>query len=249
MADDCALVAVEAVTKDYGTSVVTRVLHGIDLCLRRAEFVALIGPSGSGKSTLLHLLGLLDRPTAGRIRLLGQDTGELDEDATTALRGRTLGFVFQFHHLLPAFTAQENVMMPILADRGHVDEEMKMRAGALLEAVGLSGFESRRATDLSGGQQQRVAIARALSMSPALVLADEPTGNLDTESGEQVFRLMRRFNVERGTAFLVVTHDPRIAKQCDRIVHLVDGRVRSDHRVREEGVPAEVAALDPGEAP
>jgi lipoprotein-releasing system ATP-binding protein len=244
MDDDRTLVSVEEVTKDYGATVVTRALHGIDLRVERAEFLALIGPSGSGKSTLLHLLGLLDRPSSGRIVLLGQETGSLDDDATTALRGRALGFVFQFHHLLPAFTARENVMMPILAQRGRYDEAMSERAGELLRAVGLEGFESRRATDLSGGQQQRVAIARALAMSPALVLADEPTGNLDTESGEQVFRLMRRFNEERGTAFVVVTHDPRIARQCDRIVHLVDGRVLSDHRVREEGVGSEVSALD-----
>ncbi len=246
---DCTLVSVAGVVKEYGTTVVTRVLHGVDLCLRRAEFVALIGPSGSGKSTLLHLLGLLDRPSGGRIELLGQDTGQLDDDAITALRGRSLGFVFQFHHLLPAFTARENVMMPILSDRGRVDAVMRETADGLLAAVGLAGLEARRATDLSGGQQQRVAIARALSMSPALVLADEPTGNLDTESGEQVFALMRRFNEERGTAFLVVTHDPRIARRCDRVIHLVDGRVRSDRRVREEELPAEVADLDAGLSP
>jgi lipoprotein-releasing system ATP-binding protein len=228
--DGCALLKVEGVVKDYGTTVRTRALHGIDLCLARAEFAALIGPSGSGKSTLLHLLGLLDRPTLGSILLLGQNTGALDDAALTRLRGRTLGFVFQFHHLLPAFTALENVMMPILANRGRPDAAMRAQALNLLTEVGLGDLASRRVTDLSGGQQQRVSVARALSMNPALVLADEPTGNLDSESGDQVFQLLRRVNERLGTGFLVVTHDPRLARRCDRIIHLVDGRVRSDRR-------------------
>jgi lipoprotein-releasing system ATP-binding protein len=228
--DRCALLKVEGVIKDYGTTVLTRVLRGIDLCFERAEFVALIGPSGSGKSTLLHLLGLLGRPTQGRILLLGKNTGSLDDAELTRLRGRTLGFVFQFHHLLPAFTAVENVMMPILADRGRPDAEMRERAQGLLSEVGLGDLAARRVTDLSGGQQQRVSVARALSMNPALVLADEPTGNLDSESGDQVFRLLRSVNERLGTGFLVVTHDARMARRCDRIIHLVDGRVRSDRR-------------------
>jgi lipoprotein-releasing system ATP-binding protein len=222
------LLQVEQVTKQYGERVVTRVLHGVSFALAAGEFTALVGPSGSGKSTLLHLLGLLDRPTSGRIALLGRDTSELGARALGAFRGRTLGFVFQFHHLLPAFTALENVMMPALADRGRSDGRMRRRATDLLERVGLSDRLHYRATDLSGGQQQRVAVARALSMAPALVLADEPTGNLDTETGDQVFALLREFNREQGTAFLVVTHDPRLAARCDRVIELVDGRVRSD---------------------
>jgi len=244
-AETCTLLRVEDVVKDYGTRVLTRALHGVDLCVNRAEFVALIGPSGSGKSTLLHLIGLLDRPTAGRILLLGQDTGLLDDTGITRLRGRSVGLVFQFHHLLPAFTALENVMMPLLADRGRPDAEMRDRAAALLGEVGLGELGDRRATDLSGGQQQRVAMARALVTNPPLVLADEPTGNLDTESGEQVFRLLRRFNETHGMAFLIVTHDPRIARRCDRIIHLVDGLVRSDQNLREgNALPPEVADLD-----
>jgi lipoprotein-releasing system ATP-binding protein len=226
MAD--ALLSLEGVTKDYGERVVTRVLHGISFTLAPGEFTALIGPSGSGKSTLLHLLGLLDRPTSGRILLNGCDTGQLGQRALGRFRGRTIGFVFQFHHLLPAFTAVENVMMPAMADRGRADEGMRLHAIELLERVGLSDRMQNRVTDLSGGQQQRVAVARALSMTPALVLADEPTGNLDTQSGDQVFALLRQFNREQGTAFLIVTHDPRLADRCDRVIELVDGRITSD---------------------
>jgi lipoprotein-releasing system ATP-binding protein len=225
---DDLLLRLDGVTKDYGTRVVTRVLHGVSFDIRQGEFTALIGPSGSGKSTLLNLLGLLDRPSSGRIVLRGRDTGELRPRALGQFRGRTVGFVFQFHHLLPAFTALENVMMPILADRGRFDAEMRTRAASLLDRVGLSDRAGYRVTDLSGGQQQRVAIARALAMGPALVLADEPTGNLDTQSGEQVFALMREFNRERQTTFLVVTHDTRLAARCDRVLELVDGRIVRD---------------------
>jgi lipoprotein-releasing system ATP-binding protein len=222
------LLQLEDVTKDYGDRVVTRVLHDVSFALAPGEFTALIGPSGSGKSTLLHLLGLLDRPTSGRILLGGCHTGTLGQRALGRFRGRTIGFVFQFHHLLPAFTAVENVMMPLLADRGRADDEMRGRAARLLERVGLADRMHNRVTDLSGGQQQRVAVARALAVTPALVLADEPTGNLDTQSGDQVFALLREFNRELGTTFLVVTHDPRLAGRCNRVIELVDGRVRSD---------------------
>jgi lipoprotein-releasing system ATP-binding protein len=225
---DDRLLQLEDVTKDYGDGVITRVLHGISFTLAPGEFTALIGPSGSGKSTLLHLLGLLDRPTSGRILLRGHHTGELGQRALGRLRGRTIGFVFQFHHLLPAFTAVENVMMPMLADRGRPDEEMRRHAVGLLERVGMADRLHNRVTDLSGGQQQRVAVARALSMTPALVLADEPTGNLDTQSGDQVFALLRQFNREQGAAFLIVTHDPRLAARCDRVIELIDGRITSD---------------------
>jgi lipoprotein-releasing system ATP-binding protein len=160
----------------------------------------------------------------------------VNETETTALRGRGIGFVFQFHHLLPAFTAQENVMLPLLADRGRLDDEMKDRAHALLDEVGLSDRASYLATELSGGQQQRVALARSLVMRPPLVLADEPTGNLDSTSGEQVFQLLRTSNERYGTAFVIVTHDDRLAAQCDRTVHLVDGRVESDTKSQKTTV-------------
>ncbi|CAG0962548.1 sulfonate transport system ATP-binding protein [Anaerolineae bacterium] len=224
------LVLVEGVTRSFGREVVTNVLHGIDLELFPAEFTALVGPSGSGKSTLLNLRGLLDRPTSGRIVLQGRDTTDLGDDERSALRGRSLGFVFQFHHLLPAFTALENVMMPMLAARGREEAGMRARALELLEEIGLADRASYGASKLSGGQQQRVAVARALVLEPPLVLADEPTGNLDTESGAQVFELLRRVSERHRTAFLVVTHDERIAACCDRVLTMVDGRIRSDER-------------------
>ena len=167
-----------AVRKSYavGTPVEVEVLHGIDLVLRRGEFAALIGPSGSGKTTLLNVIGLLDRPSAGTIVVAGQDAGTLEENEATRLRGRAIGFIFQYHHLLPAFTALENVMMPILASRGRADDAMRATAAALLDRVGLTPWRDHKASDISGGQQQRVAIARSLAMNPVLVLADEPSG-------------------------------------------------------------------------
>ena len=222
------LLSVKGVVREYGERVRTRALAGVDLALARGEFAALIGPSGSGKSTLLNIIGLLDRPTDGFVVLDGTDTTMLDERALTALRARTLGFVFQFHHLLPAFTALENVMLPAWADQGRPSRGMRERAAALLDAVGLSDRAAYRTSDLSGGQQQRVAIARALARDPRLVLADEPTGNLDTHSSDEVFDLMRRFNRESGTTFLIVTHDTRIADRCSRVIEIVDGRVVRD---------------------
>ena len=224
------LLRVESVTKAYGDHVVTQVLRGIDIELKSGEFVALTGPSGSGKSTLLNLIGLLDHPTTGEIWIRDTATSGLDDDGRTRLRARDLGFVFQFHHLLPAFTARENVMLPLLSLRGHRDEEMKQRATELLREVGLTSRLDFPATDLSGGEQQRVALARALVMDPALVLADEPTGNLDSKNGERVLELLQRFNRQNGTAFLIVTHDDRIAARCARVVHLVDGQIESDRR-------------------
>ena len=220
----------DGVRKSYGigTEVQTEVLHGIDLTVGRGEFAALIGPSGSGKSTLLNVIGLLDQPTAGRVHIEGHEATGLADAELTRLRGRSIGFVFQHHYLLPEFTALENVMMPILAARGRPDEEMRATAADLLDKVGLTPWRDSRATRISGGQQQRVAIARALAMKPALVLADEPTGNLDTKSADTVFDVLREINEAGGTTFLVVTHDPRLARRCDRIIELVDGRITAD---------------------
>jgi len=222
------ILSVERVVRVYGERVRTRALDGIDLTVGSGELVALTGPSGSGKSTLLNIIGLLDRPTSGRVIISGTDTARLDDRALRQLRARSLGFVFQFHHLLPAFSAVENVMLPAWADEGVPSAEMRRRAEGILAAVGLADRARYRTSDLSGGQQQRVAIARALSRRPPLVLADEPTGNLDTASSDEVFALMRRFNRELGTTFIIVTHDPRIADRCDRILELVDGRLTSD---------------------
>jgi len=225
-----SVVELEGVERTYGTRVLTKAVAGVDLRIEAGEFVALVGPSGSGKSTLLNLIGLLDRPTSGHVRLLGTDTKGLDDDALTALRAHSLGFVFQFHHLLPAFSAVENVMLPAWGDEGFAGPALREDAEALLRQVGLGKRLDYKTTDLSGGEMQRVAIARALARGPALVLADEPTGNLDTESADAVMALLQRVSEDRGTTFVVVTHDPRIAARCARVVELVDGLVRSDVR-------------------
>ncbi|MET3352457.1 UNVERIFIED_ORG: lipoprotein-releasing system ATP-binding protein [Xanthobacter viscosus] len=237
------VLALEAIRKSYaiGTPVETEVLHGIDLTIGAGEFVALIGPSGSGKSTLLNIIGLLDSPTSGRLQVNGEETTRLDDAARTRLRGHAIGFVFQYHYLISAFTAAENVMMPMLVDQGRADRRMEQRADELLDRVGLSRWRNNRATNMSGGQQQRVAIARALAMEPALVLADEPTGNLDTASADSVFALLRRINAERGTTFLVVTHNMALAERCDRIVELVDGQINAERPGRAE--PGAVSKL------
>ena len=233
MAESNSLIPVlqlDNIHKSYGTgsAVEVEVLHGIHLQLQRGEFAALIGPSGSGKSTLLNLIGLLDRPSQGQLLIDGEATGSLEDSALTRLRGRRIGFIFQHHHLIPAFTALENVIMPLLVERGRPDDEMRERATTLLEQVGLSPQRNNQSNQMSGGQQQRVAIARALTMRPSLVLADEPTGNLDTKSADSVFALMREVSARDQTTFLIVTHDVRLAARCDRIVELVDGAIVSD---------------------
>jgi lipoprotein-releasing system ATP-binding protein len=222
------ILRLEKVCKAYnvGQSSETEVLHDIDLTLERGEFLALMGPSGSGKSTLLNIVGLLDRPTSGRIYIKGEDTGRLDDADLTRLRGHTIGFVFQSHLLISAFTAKENVMMPMLVDRGFPGAAMEARSLQLLAQVGLEKFAGNLATNMSGGQQQRVSVARALAMGPDLVLADEPTGNLDTKSADSVFELMRQVNRDSGTSFLLVTHNLDLARRCDRIIDVVDGRIQ-----------------------
>jgi lipoprotein-releasing system ATP-binding protein len=199
------------------------VLHGISLTVDRGEFCAVMGPSGSGKSTLLNIVGLLDRPTSGTLRINNEETTILDDHALTRLRGHNIGFVFQYHYLIPAFTALENVMMPMLGNAGFPDNDMLKRAKDLLDEVGLSPWQDNFVNNLSGGQQQRVAVARALAMNPSLLLADEPTGNLDSKSAEAVFSLLRKVNREQATAILFVTHNAGLAARCDRIVEVVDG--------------------------
>jgi lipoprotein-releasing system ATP-binding protein len=232
----------DQIRKSYnvGSPVETEILHGIDLKLQGGEFVALMGPSGSGKSTLLNIIGLLDRPTSGNVSINGQSTRSLPDSALTALRGHTIGFVFQYHYLISAFTAAENVMMPMLVDQGRRSDEMQKRAYGLLEDVGLTKWRDNRATNMSGGQQQRVAIARSLAMAPSLVLADEPTGNLDSVSADSVFDLMRRINKESSTTFLIVTHNLDLARRCDRIVDVIDGRVANQAAADQFGAPSPV---------
>ena len=214
------------------------VLHGLSFAIGHGEFVALIGPSGSGKSTLLNIVGLLERMSTGAYRLEGQEMTGLADAALTLKRRRALGFVFQFHHLLPAFTALENVTLPALMREGRVTNTQLERARAVLAAVGLDKAMDKRPGELSGGMQQRVAIARALVLEPPLVLADEPTGNLDRASSDEVFALMRSLHAELNISFLLVTHDPRLADRCDRVIELVDGRIESDAPAR----PNEIAA-------
>ena len=203
----------------------TEVLHGIDLTLNAGEFCAVVGPSGSGKSTLLNIVGLLDRPTQGRLDICQKDTTSLHDASLTDLRGHKIGFVFQYHHLLSAFTAIENVMMPMLGDAKFPNAQMRERAAYLLDSVGLTPWADSPATRLSGGQQQRVAVARALAMQPALILADEPTGNLDTKSADAVFELLRKVSHEQGTSVLFVTHNPLLSAKCDRTIEVVDGQL------------------------
>lgn len=222
------LLKLEGVVKEYGDVVKTRVLHGIDLEIRAGELISLIGPSGSGKSTLLNMIGLLDRPSAGEITLSGARISELDDDELTSLRARSLGFVFQFHHLIGALSTAENVMMPSAIQDGKTSAEARAHAVSLLESVGLGHRADDPPRQLSGGQQQRVAIARAISANPPLILADEPTGNLDTETTKGVFALLERLNEERGMAFLIVTHDRAIAARTQRVIEIVDGKIVSD---------------------
>jgi len=226
MAED-VIVQLRGVRKSFnrGTPLETEVLHGIDLTLRRGEFCAVVGPSGSGKSTLLNIVGLLDRPSAGSLHIGSEETTTLDDAALTRLRGHTIGFVFQYHHLITAFTALENVMIPMLGAAGFPSPQMRIRAEQLIDSVGLTPWKDNLAGNISGGQQQRVAIARALAMNPAVLLADEPTGNLDTKSAEAVFALLRRVNQEQGTTVLFVTHNPELARRCDKTIQVVDGLV------------------------
>ena len=210
---------------NVGEPTEVEVLHGIDLVLRSGEFVAVMGPSGSGKSTLLNIVGLLDRPTQGQLKINGIETTTLADHALTQLRGRSIGFVFQYHHLIGAFSTLENVMLPMVGLQGYPTSAIEKRALELIDSVGLLQWRDTPATRLSGGQQQRVAVARALIMQPTLLLADEPTGNLDTKSADAVFELFRQVNRAHGTAVLLVTHNPLLASRCDRTIQVIDGMV------------------------
>lgn len=213
--------------KRFGRQMEIAVLNDVSLAIASGEFVSITGPSGSGKSTLLYLLGALDKPTSGSLYLDGTDLSTLSERQLTAIRQHKIGFVFQFHYLLPEFTALENVAVPRLLAHQPTYEVMA-EAAALLEKVGLTHRQSHRPSQLSGGEQQRVAIARALINHPRLLLADEPTGNLDTENSRRVFSMLRFLNHSEGTAMITVTHNRDLAQQADRLIHLVDGRITSN---------------------
>jgi lipoprotein-releasing system ATP-binding protein len=221
----------ERLEKTYGRGdAATRALTGVSFELASGEFASIVGQSGSGKSTLLNLLGLLDTPTNGRVLLGGTDTGQLGRRGRARLRNTALGFVFQFHHLLPEFSVEENVVMPLRITGRAVRRADRDRVLETLELLGLEGLHDKNANQLSGGQKQRVAIGRALMNQPSLILADEPTGNLDTASSALVYELFRRINTERGTTFLIVTHDRTVAEQTDRILEVRDGELTSDVR-------------------
>ncbi|HEX9743470.1 MAG TPA: ABC transporter ATP-binding protein [Nitrospiraceae bacterium] len=200
------------------------VLNGITLDIARGEMIAIVGASGAGKSTLLHMLGTLDRPTSGSVLFDGQDVFDLSEDAQAEFRNKRIGFVFQFHHLLPEFTALENTFLPALIQDRPADDAQK-DATQLLADVGLGERLHHKPGELSGGEQQRVAVARALMQRPDLVLADEPTGNLDTHTGDSLFALLRKLNKDRGTTFVIVTHNDKLSAQADRIIRMEDGRI------------------------
>jgi lipoprotein-releasing system ATP-binding protein len=224
MAEESPIIELKNLTKIYKNGMEFRALDNANLKIRKGEFVAIVGPSGSGKSTLMHLIGLLDTPSSGTLLIDRNNVTNMSDKERSEIRNRMLGFVFQYHHLLPDFTALENVMMPLLI-AGKKTKEAKETAEKLLKEVGLEDRMDHKPGELSGGQNQRVAIARALSCSPAIVLGDEPTGNLDTKTGDMIYELLRQLNKEYNQTFIVVTHNDDMALKADRIIRLVDGKV------------------------
>jgi putative ABC transport system ATP-binding protein len=230
-----AILETRGVSKEYHMgSVTVAALDGVDFIVEEGEFVAIMGPSGSGKSTLLHIMGGLDGPTNGEITVAGRPLSRLSDSQITLVRRRSVGFVFQFFNLLPTLTAEENLALPLLIDGKRV-QDYQAKIDRLLELVGLSDRRHHKPDQLSGGEQQRVAIARAFVTDPAIVLADEPTGNLDSKTGEEVLALLRRSCDELGQTIVMVTHDPKAASFADRVVFLKDGRIVDELRLDRPG--------------
>lgn len=222
------VIELKNINKIYGTLIKNQVLYDVNLSFKEGTFNSIIGASGSGKSTILNIMGTLDKPTSGEVYIDGKRTDLMTKNELADVRNKKIGFIFQFHYLLPEFTALENVLIPYLIKDGKAPKDVVKRAEELLDLVGLSKVKNNRANNMSGGQQQRTAIARALINNPKIILADEPTGNLDSESTDAIYDIMRDINEKMGTTFIVITHDRRIAERADRIVEIKDGKVHMD---------------------
>ena len=222
------ILEVKNINKIYGAEIKNQVLYDVSFNIKAGSFNSIIGQSGSGKSTLLNIIGTLDKPTTGDVIINGQNVKDMKTDQLADYRNSMIGFVFQFHYLLPEFTALENVLIPYRISHGKVDKQTQQRAEELMDLVGLSNVKNNLATKMSGGQQQRTAIARALINQPKMILADEPTGNLDSDSTEMIYELLRKINQELKTTFIIITHDQRIAEKADRIIEIKDGKINLD---------------------
>ncbi len=222
------IIELKNISKIYGTSIKYKALSDINLNIEEGSFNSIIGASGSGKSTLLNIIGTLDKPTSGELYINGIRTDKMKKNQLAELRNETIGFVFQFHYLLPEFTAIENILMPYMIKKSKPSKEIIERAETLLNLVGLSDVKNNMSNNMSGGQQQRTAIARALINNPKIILADEPTGNLDSHSTENIYNLLREINSTLGTTFIIITHDNRIAEKADRKLTIEDGKLSSD---------------------
>lgn len=222
------LLELKNINKIYGDKIKNQVLFDVNLDFEEGSFNSIIGQSGSGKSTLMNIIGTLDKATSGQVIIDGQDISDLNKKELALLRNETIGFIFQFHYLLPEFTVLENILMPYRIKHNKVTQEAKDRAMELIEVVGLSKVYNNMATDISGGQQQRAAIARSLINNPKVILGDEPTGNLDSETTQTVFQLLKDINKEFNSTFILITHDQKVAQQADRTIEIKDGRVNMD---------------------